>query len=192
MDLDVKEFDIIIPYGEMDLHPLNMIYRRNLWRPAVEKDVYQKTAEHRYAAAAADVYHFILDKMVDTRPGSEWFWQTDKYGTPAHKPIVEPWKVIAEPAGFLIAPRGWERVSDVSNVVFTNGAIADDDGKVYIYYAASDTRLHVASTTIGQLLDFAFKKLADPWSASARRLRPGARKAVVPAQSVMRKNYAST
>lgn len=55
------------------------------------KKVYtQKTAEHRYAAAAADVYHFILDKMVDTRPGSEWFWQTDKYGTPAHKPIVEP------------------------------------------------------------------------------------------------------
>jgi len=58
-------------------------------------------------------------------------------------------EVIAEPAGFLIAPRGRERVSDVSNVVFTNGAIADDDGKVYIYYAASDTRLHVASTTIG-------------------------------------------
>ena len=71
--------------------------------------------------------------------------------------LKEPWKVIAEPAGFLIAPRGWERVSDVSN-----GAIADDDGKVYIYYAASDTRLHVASTTIGQLLDFAFKTPADP------------------------------
>ena len=152
----------------------------------------RKPLNKRYVAAAADVYHFILDKMVDTRPGSEWFWQTDKYGTPAHKPIVEPWKVIAEPAGFLIAPRGWERVSDVSNVVFTNGAIADDDGKVYIYYAASDTRLHVASTTIGQLLDFAFKKTADPWSASARRLRPGARKAVIPAQSVMRKNCAST
>lgn len=76
--------------------------------------------------------------------------------------LKEPWKVIAEPAGFLIAPRGWERVSDVSNVVFTNGAIADDDGKVYIYYAASDMRLHVASTTIGQLLDFAFKTPADP------------------------------
>lgn len=70
--------------------------------------------------------------------------------------LKEPWKEIAEPTRFLIAPRGWERVSDVSNVVFTNGAIADDDGKVYIYYAASDTRLHVASTTIGQLLDFAF------------------------------------
>ena len=38
------------------------------------------------------MYHFILDKMVDTRPGGEWFWQTDKYGTPAHTPIVEPWK----------------------------------------------------------------------------------------------------
>ena len=62
----------------MDLHPLNMIYRRNLWRPAVEKGVYQKTGEYRYADAAADVYHFILDKMVDTRS--------------AHKPIVEPWK----------------------------------------------------------------------------------------------------
>lgn len=69
-----------------------MIYRRNLWRPAVEKGVYQKTGEYRYADAAADVYHFILDKMVDTCPGSEWFWQTDKYGTPTHKPIVEPWK----------------------------------------------------------------------------------------------------
>lgn len=69
-----------------------MIYRRNLWRPAVEKGVYQKTGEYRYADAAADVYHFILDKMVDTRSGSEWFWQTDKYGTPAHKPIVELWK----------------------------------------------------------------------------------------------------
>lgn len=53
---------------------------------------YEKTGEQRYADAAADVYHFILDKMVDTRPGSEWFWQTDEYGTPAHKPIVEPWK----------------------------------------------------------------------------------------------------
>ena len=65
--------------------------------------------------------------------------------------LKEPWKVIAEPSGYFLAPLGGERVSDVSNVVFTNGAIADDDGKVYIYYAASDTRLHVASTTIGQL-----------------------------------------
>ena len=73
----------------------------------------------------------------------------------------------------------------------TNGAIADDDGKVYIYYAASDTRLHVASTTIGQLLDL-HSKNRRPLVCLCPRLRPGARKAVVPAQSVMRKNCAST
>ena len=75
--------------------------------------------------------------------------------------LAEPWKVIAEPSGFLIAPRGWERVGDVSNVVFTNGAIARDNGEVYIYYAASDTRLHVASTTVDRLLDFAFHTPSD-------------------------------
>ena len=76
--------------------------------------------------------------------------------------LAEPWNVIAEPSGFLIAPREWERVGDVSNVVFTNGAIARDNGEVYIYYAASDTRLHVASTTVERLLDFAFHTPADP------------------------------
>ena len=75
--------------------------------------------------------------------------------------LNEPWKVIAEPSGFLIAPRDWERVGDVSNVVFTNGAIARENGEVYIYYAASDTRLHVASTTVDKLLDFAFNTPAD-------------------------------
>ena len=76
--------------------------------------------------------------------------------------LKEPWKVIAEPAGFLIAPRGWERVSDVSNVVFTNGAIVRPDGTVYIYYASSDTRLHVATTDIKRLLDYAFHTPQDP------------------------------
>ena len=76
--------------------------------------------------------------------------------------LKEPWKVIAEPSGFLIAPRDWERVGDVSDVVFTNGAIATERGDVYIYYAASDTRLHVATTTVDKLLDFAFNTPADP------------------------------
>ena len=76
--------------------------------------------------------------------------------------LKEPWKVIAEPSGFLIAPRDWERVGDVSNVVFTNGAIATERGDVYIYYAASDTRLHVDTTTVDKLLDFAFNTPADP------------------------------
>ena len=76
--------------------------------------------------------------------------------------LQDPAKLIAEPGGFFIAPLGKERVGDVSNVVFTNGAIADDDGKVYVYYASSDTRLHVASTTIEQLMDYTFNTPSDP------------------------------
>ncbi|MBO7336241.1 MAG: glycosidase [Lachnospiraceae bacterium] len=75
--------------------------------------------------------------------------------------LDDPSKVIAEPGGLLIGPRGAERVGDVSNVTFTNGAIADDDGKVYIYYASSDTRLHVASTDIERLKDYVFNTPAD-------------------------------
>jgi len=76
--------------------------------------------------------------------------------------LKEPSKVIAEPSGFFIAPLGEERVGDVSNVTFTNGAIVTDNGEVYIYYASSDTRLHVASTTIDKLLDYTFNTPADP------------------------------
>ena len=76
--------------------------------------------------------------------------------------LQDPAKLIAEPGGFFIAPLGKERVGDVSNVVFTNGAIADDDGKVYVYYASSDTRMHVAETSIAQPLDYAFGTPADP------------------------------
>ncbi len=76
--------------------------------------------------------------------------------------LAQPWRVIAEPSGYLIAPLGGERVGDVSNVVFTNGAIAGENGELYIYYASSDTRLHVATTTIDRLLDYAFSTPADP------------------------------
>jgi 4-O-beta-D-mannosyl-D-glucose phosphorylase len=76
--------------------------------------------------------------------------------------LKEPWKVIAAPGGYLIAPRGAERVGDVSNVTFSNGAVALDNGEVFIYYASSDTRLHVATTTIGRLLDYAFNTPEDP------------------------------
>lgn len=76
--------------------------------------------------------------------------------------LKEPWKVIAEPSGFLIAPREEERVGDVSNVVFTNGAIVTKEGDIYIYYASSDTRLHVASSTVDKLLDYAFNTPEDP------------------------------
>lgn len=76
--------------------------------------------------------------------------------------LEDPAKVIAEPGGFLIAPLGSERVGDVSNVVFTNGAIARDNGEVYIYYASSDTRLHVATTTLDKLTDYVFHTPEDP------------------------------
>ena len=62
----------------------------------------------------------------------------------------------------LIGPRDWERVGGVSNVVFTNGAIANENGEVYLYYAASDTRMHVAVTTIDRLLDYVFNTPKDP------------------------------
>ena len=76
--------------------------------------------------------------------------------------LKNPSKVIAEPSGMLIGPRGWERVGDVSNVVFTNGAVAKDNGEVLIYYASSDTRMHVAVTTVEKLLDYVFHTPADP------------------------------
>lgn len=76
--------------------------------------------------------------------------------------LDDPRKVIAEPNGFLIAPLGGERVGDVSNVIFTNGAIARENGDVYIYYASSDTRLHVATTTVEKLVDYVFNTPTDP------------------------------
>ena len=75
--------------------------------------------------------------------------------------LREPWKVIAEPGGYLIAPLGPERVGDVSNVVFTNGAIVRDNGEVYIYYASDDTRLHVATSTVERLTDYVFGTPSD-------------------------------
>ena len=68
--------------------------------------------------------------------------------------LEHPEKLIAEPAGYFMAPLGDERVGDVSNVLFCNGWIQDDDGTVFIYYASSDTRMHVAVSTVDRLLDY--------------------------------------
>jgi 4-O-beta-D-mannosyl-D-glucose phosphorylase len=70
-------------------------------------------------------------------------------------------KVIYKPGGYLLAPVDEERIGDVSNVVFSNGWIRDEDGKVFIYYASSDTRMHVATSTIEQLLDYVIHTPAD-------------------------------
>ena len=68
--------------------------------------------------------------------------------------LDEPTRIIHQPAGYFLAPEGDERIGDVPNVVFCNGWIADDNGMVYIYYASSDTRLHVATSTLEQLIDY--------------------------------------
>jgi len=70
-------------------------------------------------------------------------------------------KVLYKPGGYFLAPEGEERIGDVSNVVFCNGWIADDDGTVYIYYASSDTRMHVATTTLNKLIDYLVNTPAD-------------------------------
>ncbi len=98
--------------------------------------------------------------------------------------LHEPWKVIAKPGGYFMASEGEERVGDVSNVVFSNGWVARDDGQVFIYYGGSDTRTYVATSTLDRLLDYVTntppdglqssvcvqqrcalidKNLADPW-----------------------------
>lgn len=76
-------------------------------------------------------------------------------------------KVLYKPGGYFLAPEGDERIGDVSNVVFCNGWIADDDGTVYIYYASSDTRMHVATTTLGKLVDYVTNTPADGLRSSA-------------------------
>ena len=81
--------------------------------------------------------------------------------------LKHPQQVIAEPSGFLIGPLGSERVGDVSNVLFTNGTIVKEDGSVYIYYASSDTRMHVATTTIDRLLDYVFQTPTDAMRSNA-------------------------
>ena len=80
------------------------------------------------------------------------------FGTDLH----DPSKLIAEPSGVFLVPLGEERVGDVSNVVFTNGAIARENKEVYLYYASCDTRMHVAVTDIDRLEDYLFCTPKDP------------------------------
>ena len=75
--------------------------------------------------------------------------------------LEDPTKLIATPGGFFMAPEGEERIGDVSNVLFTNGWIKDEDGSVFIYYASSDTRMHVATSTVDKLVDYCLNTPAD-------------------------------
>lgn len=75
--------------------------------------------------------------------------------------LEDPSEVIAEPSGFFMAPDGEEYTGDVMNVLFSNGWIADGDGRVFIYYASSDTRMHVATSSIDRLVDYCLNTEAD-------------------------------
>ena len=79
--------------------------------------------------------------------------------------LSDPSKIIAEPGGYFMAPDGDERVGDVSNVLFSNGWIVQEDGAVFIYYASSDTRMHVAVSSVELLLDYCFNTKPDNFSS---------------------------
>ena len=81
--------------------------------------------------------------------------------------LEDPSRIIAAPGGYFMAPEGEERVGDVSNVLFSNGWIADEDGTLYIYYASSDTRIHVATTTVEQLVDYCLHTPEDGLTSGA-------------------------
>ncbi len=81
--------------------------------------------------------------------------------------LEEPWKPIATPGGYFMAPVGEEYIGDVMNVLFTNGWICDEDGKVFIYYASSDTRMHVATSTIDRLVDYCMNTPVDELTTAA-------------------------
>ena len=85
--------------------------------------------------------------------------------------LENPAEVIAEPAGFFMAPEGGEFIGDVMNVLFANGWIADEDGKVFIYYASSDTRMHVATSTVDRLVDYCLNTESDGLTTSETVLR---------------------
>lgn len=81
--------------------------------------------------------------------------------------LKEPWRVTHRPGGYFIAPQGEERIGDVSNVAFSNGWVAKADGRVFIYYGASDTRTNVATTTVERLLDYAINTPEDGLRSAA-------------------------
>jgi len=81
--------------------------------------------------------------------------------------LERPWVITHKPAGYFIGPKNWERVGDVSNVVFSNGWIEKKNGDVLIYYASSDTRLHVAASSVARLLDYVVSTPADPLRSRA-------------------------
>ena len=125
----------------------------------IEKRIYHTIKESKNGAGATPIktkegWLHIAHGVRNTAAGLRYVlycFMTD---------LDDPQKVIYTPGGYFIAPINGERVGDVSNVVFCNGAI-EKDGDLYIYYASSDTRLHVATTTIDKMIDYCKNTPAD-------------------------------
>lgn len=81
--------------------------------------------------------------------------------------LLDPTRILHKPAGYFLAPEGSERIGDVSNVAFSNGWILDEDGRVFIYYGSSDTRMQVATSTVDQLLDYVIHTCPDGYRSAA-------------------------
>lgn len=128
----------------------------------IEKRIYHTIKETKNGAGAPpiktkDGWLHIAHGVRNTAAGLRYVlycFMTD---------LNDPTKVIYTPGGYFIAPRGGERAGDVSNVVFCNGAI-EKDGKIFIYYASSDTRLHLAVTTVDQMVDYCKNTPADGYT----------------------------
>ncbi len=127
----------------------------------ISRRIYHTLTESKNGAGAVPIkgnkcWIHIAHGVRNTAAGLRYVLYV--FGTDLH----DPSKVVAEPSGVFLVPLGKERVGDVSNVVFTNGAIAGENGDVYIYYASCDTRMHVATTTVDKLEDYLFHTPKDP------------------------------
>jgi hypothetical protein len=132
--------------NDLTLHPFApkglILNVRILWTFSKAFSVY---GEEVYRQTARRAYDYITQHFWDTEFNGV-YWLVDY--------LARPWVVTHRPAGYFLAPQGEERVGDVSNVVFSNGWVARPDGQVFIYYGSSDTRLHVATSTVNKLLDY--------------------------------------
>lgn len=127
----------------------------------ISRRIYHTLTESKNGAGAVPIkgkkcWIHIAHGVRNTAAGLRYVLYV--FGTDLH----DPSKLIAEPSGVFLVPLGEERVGDVSNVVFTNGAIARENKEVYLYYASCDTRMHVAVTDIDRLEDYLFYTPKDP------------------------------
>jgi len=125
--------------------PVNKISSRNLMVEediVVKEDMVAYTMMNSYTSGTKFRFYMSIDNEAYI-----YAFATD---------LSDPTKVIAKPSGYLLAPYEEERIGDVSNVLFCNGAVINEKNEIYIYYASSDTRLHVAKTTADRLMDYVF------------------------------------